>query len=69
MVTNMFAKRLQELRNERRLSQRQLAEEVGISWANINRWENNIVIPKMDSIILLARFFGVSSDYLLGLVD
>lgn len=47
----------------------QLAEKVGVSHVAISRWENNIRTPNMYNIIALAKAFGVSSDYLLGLED
>lgn len=64
-----FAERLKELREERNLSQNDLAKEVKISVACISRWENNLRVPNIDSIIVLCKFFGCSADYLIGLVD
>lgn len=66
---NTFAERLKELREERNLSQNDLAKEVNISVACISRWENNLRVPNIDSIIILCKFFKCSSDYLIGLTD
>ncbi|MBQ7880706.1 MAG: helix-turn-helix transcriptional regulator [Clostridia bacterium] len=66
---NKFAERLKELRDEQSLSQSDLAKELQISPACINRWEKNLRVPNIDSIILLCKFFNVSAGYLIGLED
>ena len=66
---NRFAERLKELRDELSLSQSDLAKELQISPACINRWEKNLRVPNIDSIILLCKFFNVSAGYLIGLED
>ena len=65
----IFAERLRDLRIEKNLSQRQLALTLNISYKAIQRWENQTSIPNAEAIILLAKFFNVSADYLLGLTD
>lgn len=64
-----FSIRLKELREDRGLSQRQLSEQVKLNQANISRWEKGTQKPTSDCIILLAKFFGVTTDYLLGVSD
>ena len=66
---NKFAERLKELRKEKEISQNELAKQLNISVAYINRWENNLRVPNIDSIILLCNYFSCSSDYLIGLED
>ena len=68
---NKFAERLKELREERKLSQVELANELNgkISPAAIGMWELNKRVPNLDAVIILAQFFGVSLDYLAGLED
>ena len=66
---NNFAERLKELREERNLSQNDLSKETKISVACISRWENNLRVPNIDSIIILCKFFECSADYLIGLID
>ena len=66
---NKFAERLKELRVEKELTQSDLAKELQISPACINRWEKNLRIPNIDSIILLCNFFSVTAGYLIGLED
>lgn len=55
-----------ELRQERNLSQRELAKKTGISQANISRWETGTVIPNVLDVWTLADYFQVSIDELVG---
>lgn len=61
-----FAKRLYILRKEKGLSQKDLAAEIGVSPSSISLWEADKVVPEAEKILHLAKFFEVSSDYLLG---
>ncbi|WP_341348783.1 helix-turn-helix transcriptional regulator [Paenibacillus sp. FSL H3-0469] len=65
----MFNDRLKELRIERSLTQDQLAIKLDIPSATIRRLEASNSIPRRDRLILLANFFNVSTDYLLGETD
>lgn len=58
---------IKELRIEKNLSQTQLAKEIGVSQKAIDYWERSVNEPKASYIAKLALFFGVTSDYLLGL--
>ena len=64
-----FAERLKELREERGLSQQQLAKEVGLTDSAIGFWELNKRVANIEAVIKLAVFFDVSIDYLVGLED
>lgn len=64
-----FAERLKYLRLEKELSQRQLAKLLNINYTSIQRWESEMRIPNAEAIVLLAKYFNVSADYLLGLTD
>ena len=67
----MFAERLKELRLEKGLSQADLSKELNgkITASAIGHWENRKRIPNFDAVILLAQYFGVTTDYLAGLED
>ena len=65
----VFAERLKELRQEKGLSIQGLAKEVGIGSSSLCRWENCQADVKGSQLIILARYFRVSTDYLLGLED
>ena len=62
-----FAERLKELRLEKGLSIQALAKEVKIGSSSLCRWENCQAEVKGSQLVILARFFDVSTDYLLGL--
>ncbi len=64
-----FAERLKELRLEKGLTQKQLAQNTGLSKSAIDFWEREQRVPNANAIIVLAKFFSVTSDYLLGLED
>ncbi len=68
---NKFSERLQELRIEKNLSQSQLAKELNNELTNsaISLWELGKRTPNLDTLIVLAKFFNVSIDYLAGLTD
>jgi len=67
--TKVFAERLMELRNERGLATRELSKMLGFGEAMVSVWETEKSIPLASAIYKLAKFFGVSADYLLGLKD
>lgn len=46
-----------------------LSNETGLSTTAICQWENNITDISSDNLIILAKFFEVSIDYLLGLEE
>ena len=66
---SIFATRLRELRNEKKLSMMDLAKEINTTDATISNWENDLNEPKISYLIRLAKFFDVSTDFLLGLKD
>lgn len=63
----MFSEILKSLRTQRGLSQGQLAKEVGVSTGNIGDWEIGRSKPGYSALVSLARYFGISADYLLEL--
>lgn len=64
---NKFKDNLKELRIERKLGQVELAKSIGVSKGVISLWENGLREPNMYSLILLAKYFGVTIDELVGL--
>ena len=64
-----FSERLKELRIEKDLSQAQLAKATGLSHTAIVYWETEQRVPNANAIIILAEFFGVTTDYLLGVAE
>ena len=64
-----FKERLKFLREEKGLTQKQLSEATGVAQSAIAFWENGKRLPTLPSLIILAKFFDVSIDYLAGLVE
>ncbi len=50
---------LKELRNEKSITQAELAEVLGVSNRSISRWENGSTMPDFDLLIELAKYYGV----------
>lgn len=64
-----FKDRIRELREEKGMSSSKLAVEFDKSESAIRSWETGRTKPDADTLITLSKFFNVSTDYLLGLVD
>lgn len=62
-----FAIRLKELRKENELTQMELAKAICVTQSMITRWEKDECEPTASAIIAIARYFNVTTDYLLGL--
>lgn len=58
--------KLKELRLNKGYTQKQIAENLGISEQSYQRYESESHNPTIDKLIELARFFEVSIDYLVG---
>lgn len=64
-----YSERLRELRNEKGLTLEQVASATKLSRGAIGFWETGKRIPNALAIVALAKFYGVSADYILGLAD
>ena len=60
---------IKELRNEMNCTQSQLADVLGVTQDSISLWENDKRVPDTQYIVAMAKFFDVTTDYLLGLTD
>lgn len=65
----LFTERLKELMQEYGLNQVRLAEAVGVKQNTISSWLRNIKEPSITSLWLLADFFHVEIDFLVGRKD
>lgn len=63
----MFGEKIKKLRTSRNLNQVQLAADLDVSKQTVSNWENNNILPSIEMLIKIARFFSVSTDYLLEL--
>lgn len=68
-MNDVFRQRLQKLREKKRISRRVLSELCGLSSDAIRRYERGEAEPRIESLILIADFFEVTTDYLLGKTD
>ena len=66
-MNNKFSTILKELRIEKGVGQVELAKAINVSKGVISLWENGLREPGMNSLILLAKYFSVTIDYLVGL--
>lgn len=69
MDNEIFAARLKQLRKEKGITQKQLAEELKISLPSIVHYENAHRFPVSGVLTLMQQYFDVSEDYLLGETD
>ena len=65
----LFKERLKELRIEKGLTQTQLAKVLRVNQRTISNWEVGERQPTLDTLEVIAKYFNVSYDYLLGLTD
>jgi transcriptional regulator with XRE-family HTH domain len=65
----VFAQRIKELRIEKDLTVRMLAEKLNISHAAISYYENCHREATLSVLNLYSKFFDVSLDYLMGISD
>ena len=56
--------KIKELRKQRGMTQEQLADRMCVSFQAVSKWENNVAMPDISILPMLARFFGVSMDVL-----
>ncbi len=63
----MIGENIKRLRRERDMTQEELAEQLGVTFQSVSRWENNACYPDMELVPVIAEFFGVSVDSLMGL--
>lgn len=67
-MVNMGNK-LKSLRTERKLTQKQVADRIGLAISAVSSYESGLRYPSYDVLVKLARIFHVSTDYLLGITD
>ncbi len=61
-----LAENIRAFRKERRLTQEQLAEAMGVTVGSVYKWETGQAVPELGMIVEIADFFDVSMDVLLG---
>lgn len=67
-MVNMGEK-LKALRLEKNLTQKQVADRIGLAISAVSSYESGMRYPSYEALIKLARIFHVSTDYLIGMTD
>ena len=65
----MFELRLKNLRTNKGITQAELAKHLDVTQQAVGRWEKAITSPDYPTLLKLAAYFNVTTDYLLGLSD
>ncbi|MBQ8688243.1 MAG: helix-turn-helix transcriptional regulator [Ruminococcus sp.] len=65
----MVFERIRNLREDRDIKQRQIAEYLNVSQNTYSQYENGIISLSAETAVKLAEFYEISVDYLLGLTD
>ena len=68
-MNSYFSTRLKELRKEKKTPQQEIADALGISARAYRFYESGDRYPDFQGLIILADFFDVSIDYLVGRSD
>ena len=68
-MMSIFSERLKELRKEKGLTQKELANKVNMGQGGYTHWETGKREPNFKKLILLAKYLSVSTDYLLGVTN
>lgn len=62
---NTVGSRIKQLRNARKLTQKELAKKVGISDAAVVHWEKDVNLPKLEYLNILAPLLNTTIDYIM----
>lgn len=65
----MYGERLKNLRQQKKVSQKELAAYLGISVRGYQFYESEVNEPNIKMLVALADFYGVTIDYLVGRAD
>ena len=65
-MESRLAENIRKFRKERKLTQEQLAEVMGVTTGAVYKWESGMSVPELNLIMELADFFDISVDVLLG---
>ncbi len=60
-----FSTQIKKLRNEKNLTQQQMAEQLGISRQAVSSWENDRSLPDIEMLIIISKTFGITLDELI----
>ena len=61
--------RLREIREDNNLTQTDIAHLLKKTRQQVSKWETGVQMMRIDKYIILAEYYNISVDYLLGLID
>ena len=59
----MLGEQIKSLRMARNISQVTLANQLGVTKQSISNWENNNILPSIEMLVKISRFFSLTSNY------
>ena len=62
-----IGRNIKRLRVEQGLTQEQVAQQIGITWRNYQRYEKGLVVPRGDNLAKAAKVFGVTEEEIVGI--
>ncbi len=65
-MSKIFSENFKVMRKQRNLTQEQISEAMGVSCQAVSKWETNSSYPDISLLPIIADYFGVSVDYLIG---
>ena len=65
----MLSEQIKNLRTAKGINQVELAKCLGVTKQSVSNWENENIMPSIDMLIKIAEYFGVTTDFLLGLSE
>lgn len=66
---NKLHERLKEVRIEKGLTQKQVAEAINVSFNAVSQYESGVREPSIDLLLQICNFLDVSADYIIGRTD
>lgn len=60
-----FSQRLKQLRQDKHMTQAQVADKIGVTASMVSSYETDIRLPSFEVMVRIANLFGVTVDYLL----
>ena len=69
IIISMYGQRIRECRQEKGLTQEEVAKTLNITRSTYAKYEREELQPNIDMILLISNFFEVTTDYLLGKTD
>lgn len=69
MKSMNIGQKIKTLRQENNFTQEELAEQLGVSFQAVSRWENSATYPDITLLPIIANIFDVTTDYLLDIVS